>query len=283
MHGSDTHNNVPEVLQGQELSCTTISYPYFGWIDELKRSTESDVWIQQKCREVNASIQDPSIVPALKHYHIDNGFLRYKSRIVLGPDSPWKLKVIEEHHSTPSAGHQGILKTYHRIKKSFYWVGMKEDIQSFVTECGTCQQNKYETIALPGLIQPLPIPQKVWMDISMDFIVGLPFCKGKSVIFVVVDRLSKYAHFISMAHPYTTTMVAQVFVENIFKLHGIPSSIVSDRDPVFVSSFWKELFKLQGSKLCLSSGYHPQSDGQTEVVNRCLETYLKCFVSNQPK
>lgn len=95
----------------------------------------------------------------------------------------------------------------------------------------------------------------------MDFIVGLPLCKGKSVILVVVDRLSKSAHFIVMAHPYTAITVAQAFVDNVLKLHGVPSSVVSDRDLIFISAFWRELFKLQRSKLCMSSGYHPQSDG----------------------
>lgn len=112
---------------------------------------------------------------------------------------------------------------------------------------------------------------------------GLPPCKGKSIIFVVVDILSKYAHFLLMSHPYTAHSVAQLFVDHIFKLHGMPSTIVSDRDPIFLSSFWKEFFTLQGSQLCMSSGYHPQTDDQTEVTNRGLETYLRCFCSHQPK
>ena len=155
---------------------------------------------------------------------------------------------------------------------------MKGDIRRFVAECDVCQQNKFETIAPPGLLQLLPLPQRIWSDISMDFIVGLPNCKGKSVIMVIVDRLSKYSHFIALAHPYNASMVAQLFIEHVFRLHGMPNSIVSDTDPVFISSFWREFFKLQGSKLCMSSGYHPQTDGQTEVMNRCLETYLRCFV-----
>ena len=117
----------------------------------------------------------------------------------------------------------------------------------------------------------------------MDFIVGLPNCKGKTVIMVVVDRLSKFAHFIALSHPYSAASVAQLFVENVFKLHGMPSNIVNDRDSVFLSQFWQEFFKLHGSKLSMSSGYHPQSDGQTEVMNSCLETYLRCFVGYQPK
>ncbi|KAM1659291.1 hypothetical protein ACFX2K_002409 [Malus domestica] len=97
---------------------------------------------------------------------------------------------------------------------------------------------------------------------------------------VVVDRLSKYNHFIALCHPYTAAIVAQEFVDKVFQLHGMPSIIVNDRDTVFFSSFWKEFFKLQGSRLCMSSSYHPQSDGQTEVVNRCRLIFGVSLVGN---
>ena len=116
----------------------------------------------------------------------------------------------------------------------------------------------------------------------MDFIEGLPKSRGKDTILVVVDRLSKYAHFLALSHPFSAATVVQLYFEHIFKLHGLPKTIVSDRDKIFLSRFWQELFSLLKVSLHMSSAYHPQSDGQTEVVNRCLEGYLRCITGEKP-
>ena len=160
---------------------------------------------------------------------------------------------------------------------------MKRQVKQAIRECATCQRCKNDNSAYPGLLQPLPIPTTVWTDIAMDFIEKLPRSTSKDCIMVVVDCLSKYAHFITLAHPFSTITVAQAFMDHIYRLHGIPSTIVLDRYKVFFSTFWQELFKCMGIKFNMSTSYHPQTDGQSEVVNRCLETYLQCTMSENLK
>ncbi|KAL0355193.1 UNVERIFIED_CONTAM: Transposon Ty3-I Gag-Pol polyprotein [Sesamum radiatum] len=153
---------------------------------------------------------------------------------------------------------------------------MKTDVQTSGKECEICQTIKHENNPYLGLLQPLPILEQAWYYISMDFIEGLPISEGKDSILVVVDRLTKYSHFIALKHPYTVTSIAKVFFDQIYKLHGLPVSIVSDRDRLFTSRFWKELFTLSGVSLDMSTAYHPQSDGQTDesIPRKLFEDYV---------
>uniref|UniRef100_A0A2N9IS51 Reverse transcriptase n=1 Tax=Fagus sylvatica TaxID=28930 RepID=A0A2N9IS51_FAGSY len=208
------------------------------------------------------------------------------------PSPTWLIELkqgYEEDESTKellqallTGGHSGYLKTLQRAKRDWYWQGMKQDIKEHIKQCDICQRIKNETVKPAGLLQPLPIPYRPWHSISMDFIEGLPNSNKQNVILVIVDRLTKYVHFLSLAHPYTAAKVAFLFMQNVFKLHGLPSSIVSDRDTAFTSTFWQELFTRQGTDLAMSTAYHPQTDGQTEVVNRSLEQYLRAFAADKP-
>jgi hypothetical protein len=183
-----------------------------------------------------------------------DGLLFFKERIYVAPESTLQQDIIAQFHDS---SHEGFLKTFHRIRANFYWQGMRDSIKTFIRECSVCQQHKVEQLSPIGLLQPLPIPNKVWDDIFMDFIDGLPSSHGKTTIFVVVDQLSKYAHFVPIAHPYTTIGVAQIFFDYVFKLHGMPRTIVCDRDSTFTSAFWSELFRLSGTSFNFSSAYHP--------------------------
>ena len=161
-------------------------------------------------------------------------------------------------------------------------MGLKSAVQKFVRSCLTCQQAKPDRSRLPGLLQPLHIPDRAWQVISMDFIEGLPVSGGLNCILVVVDKFSKYARFIPLSHPFTAMQVALHYMDSVFKLHGFPLAMISDRHKVFTSTLWQTLFKLTGIELRLSSAYHPQTDGQTERVNQCMETFLRCFVHATP-
>ena len=130
-----------------------------------------------------------------------------------------------------------------------------------VKECDICQRLKYETCHVVGLLQPLPIPDKPWLDVSMDFVEGLPKFHSKDVVLVVVDRLTKFVHFIPLSHPYMAAKVADLYLQHVFKLQAMPASIVSDRDPVLTFHFWQELMRLQEVQLAMSSTYQPQYDG----------------------
>lgn len=176
----------------------------------------------------------------------------------------------------------GALKTFHRLHDNFYWPGMRKDVQEFVTQCPVCQIIKYETKRPSGLLQPLPVPSAIWEDLSLDFITGLPPSNGQTVVLVVVDRFSKGAHFGALPTNFTAYKVATLFLDLICKHHGMPRSLVSDRDPIFISRFWQDLFKLCGTKLRMSTAYHPETDGQTEVLNHVLEHYLRSFTHSKP-
>jgi hypothetical protein len=165
--------------------------------------------------------------------------------------------VLSELHATPTIGHSGFTKTYDRVKRSFFWDGMKQDVHIFVAECDVCQRNKGETIKYPSTLQTPSIPPAIWRYISIDFIVGLPKSRNNSVIMVVVDRISKYAYLCSLQHPFTTSTLAQIFMDHVFNLHGMSHSIFFYRDPTFISNFWQELFRLQGTQLYLNTAYHP--------------------------
>ena len=245
------------------------------WINEAREEWKNDeeVWALIRKLQQDSNTSDT--------FRWQNDSLWYKDRLYLCKNSQLKQKILMELHTSPLGGHSGFLKTYHRVKKEFFWDGLKSDIQKFVAECLVCQQNKVETIKTPGLLQPLSIPSQRWEEVSMDFITGLPKSEGKSVIMVVVDRLTKYAHFCALSHPFKASTVSTAFMETIQKLHGNPKIIVSDRDPIFTGNFWTELFSCLGTQLAHSSSYHPQSDGKTEIVNKCLEGYLRCFVSDK--
>jgi len=242
------------------------------WIDEARDECKNDeeVWTL-----IHKLQKDPS---ASDTFSRKNESLWQKYHIYLCKNSQLKQKVLLELHTSPLGGHSEFSKTYHRVKKDFFWDGLKSGIQKFVVECLVFQQNKVDTIKTPSLLQPLAIPSQHWEEVSMYFIMGLPKSEGKSVIMVVVDRLTRYAHFCALSHSFKASIVSTSFMDTIQKLHGTQNIIVSDRDPIFIGNFWTKLLSCLGTQLPHSSSYHPQSDEKTEIVNKYLEGHIRCFV-----
>ncbi|KAG8492403.1 hypothetical protein CXB51_009696 [Gossypium anomalum] len=205
--------------------------------------------------------------------------LMFRDRICVPKNDELIQKILHEVHSGCLSVHPGSTKMYNDLKKLYWWPGMKRDISEFVTKCLICQQVKAEHQVPSGLLQPVMVPEWKWDKITMDFVTGLPLTpKKKDAVWVVVDRLTKSAHFIPVRTDYSLDKLAELYIAKIVRLHGVPMSIISDRDPRFTSRFWKKLQEALGTKLNFSTAFHPQTDGQSERVIQVLEDMLRCCV-----
>lgn len=230
-------------VEGSEILHMAMSVMECDLMKDIQNSYATDVLLQDI---ISALKSNPD---AKKHYSWTQEVLRRKSKIVVPNKVELKNTILQWLHGSGVGGHSGRDATHQKVKGIFYWKGMSKDIQQFIRSCTVCQQCKSDHSVYPGLLQPLSVPDTIWSDVSMDFIDGLPLSAGKEVIMVVVDRLSKATHFIALFHPYSAMSVAQAYLDNVYKLHGCPNSIVSDRDKVFTSEFWREFFTLQGVAL----------------------------------
>jgi hypothetical protein len=209
-------------------------------------------------------------------FKIKNGLIYKDSKIYIPNDTNIKTRIMSEHHDTRISGHVGTAKTTELIARTFYWPRMYSEIKKYVIGCLPCQSNKPSQQVPMGLLQPLPVPNKKWEVVTMDLITALPKTKkGNDAIVVWVDKLSKHAHFAATTTTIDAPGLAKLMYETVVRHHGIPNQIVSDRDPRFISNFWRSLWKLTGTTLAMSTAYHPQTDGQTERMNRTLEDMLR--------
>ncbi|PRQ55656.1 putative nucleotidyltransferase, Ribonuclease H [Rosa chinensis] len=187
-----------------------------------------------------------------------------------------KREILDEAHNSAYALHPGGTKMYRTLKEYYWWPNMKREIAAFVSKCLVCQQVKAERQKPSGLLQPLPIPEWKWDHITMDFIYKLPRTQdGNDGIWVIVDRLTKSAHFLAVKETFSLDKLAKLYVDEIVKLHGVPESIVSDRDARFTSKFWRKVHKFMGTELQFSTAFHPQTDGQSERTIQTLEDMLR--------
>lgn len=197
------------------------------------------------------------------------------------PDSV-RTQVLQWGHSSKLTCHPGFHRTLSFLKQRFWWPSMNKDTRSFVSACTTCARSKTVHQPPAGLLNPLPIPKRPWSHIAVDFVTGLPESEGNTTIMTIVDRFSKQVHYVPLPKLPTALETAKLLVLHVYRLHGIPVDIVSDRGPQFTSRVWKAFCETLGTSVSLSSGYHPESNGQTERANQDLGTALRCVTSRNP-
>jgi hypothetical protein len=202
-----------------------------------------------------------------------------KSRLGVPPGAA-REHVLQEHHDARLAGHRGRRATYESLRAGMFWPGMRKDIEAYVDSCLQCQKSKPDGRGTAGLLQPLPVPQRPWQSVGLDFMGPLPRSRsGKDFLLVLADRMSKRVHLIPTHQTVTSEATATLLMQHLVRLHGVPQSLVSDRDPRFTADVWKALWELLGTELKMSTAAHPQTDGQTERANRTINEVLRTCVS----
>ena len=238
-------------------------------VDQILEAQLEDPYLMSMRRKVEEGEQSDF---SIRNY----GALVIGSRLCVPAVEELKGQILGEAHSFDYAMHPDSTNMYCTLKEYYWWSGMKREVAEYVSKCLVCQQVKVERQKPSGLLQPLPIPEWKWEHITMDFVFKLPpTTQRHDGIWVVVDRLTKSAHFLPIREKFSPQKLAELFMNHIVSLHGVPVSIISDRDPRFTSRFWKGLMKELGVKLNLSTAFHPHTDGQSERTIQTLEDMLR--------
>ena len=194
-------------------------------------------------------------------------------------DQDLRREIVRLHHNTPTAGHPGRWKMLELVMRNYWWPGISKYVLGYVDGCDTCMRGKKFPEKPAGKLMPNPIPKALWRDISVDFITGLPEAQGYDAIFVVCDCFTKEVHIIPTTTETSSLGLAHLYLNQVWRLHGLPNTVISNRGPQFASTFMRELNNILGIQTKLSTAYHPQTDGQTERMNQELEQYLRMFVN----
>jgi hypothetical protein len=279
-------NYLPAVRSTGEESSTRVLLDLSLFNITLTPTLKGEIIAAQKndagMAHIKRRIQEGDLKVACFREEVE-GTLWFKDRLVVPKKEGLKKKILDEAHTLRYSIHPSSTKMYHDLRQQFWWTRMKHEIARYVSECDTCRKVKADYMKLGGLLQPLSILSWKWDDISMDFIVGLPLTAHKfDSIWVIVDRLTKSAHFIPVHTKYRVEMYAEIYVARVLCLHGVPKTIVSDRGSQFVARFWEQLHASLRTHLIHSSAYHPQTDGQMERVSQVLEDMLRACVIEYP-
>ncbi|KAE8238369.1 hypothetical protein A4X06_0g8816, partial [Tilletia controversa] len=263
-----------------QVNAIGISSPISGFLLDVKTATPDTS--EFKLLSDTSTSRTRSQHNHLRGLLLQDGLIVKDNNRLFVPSEQLRLQVLREHHDAPLGGHLGTDKTLATINRNYYWPGMDDMVRKYIKTCDLCQRIKPSTHKPYGALDPLSAPSNPWSSVSMDFITDLPKSRsGFTAIFVVVDRFSKMVHFYPCNMDGLDALATAKLFLKVIALHGVPDSIVSDRDPRFKSAFWQSLMKLLGVKLNISSAYHVQTDGQTERTNRTLEHILRPYFSYQ--
>ncbi len=244
------------------------------WLQTIRQSYPADPWFGAVHQQLSAGV-------ASKKFELRNGliYLKHTDRICLPDKQQLRLDVLHDCHDIAISGHQGTHKTLELVKRQWHWPGLDKFVTDYVTQCDSCQRNKSSRQATAGLLQPLPVPDSPWQSVSMDFIVALPKSDQYDAIVTFTDRMTKMLVAVPTSTNLTAPQTAEIFFRHIFCQHGMPTELVSDRDPRFSSQFWQELFRSMGVKIAMTTAYHPSGNGQAERMNQSLEGMIRTFTN----
>ena len=273
----------PERLQIRTTELLDVpSNPSF--LDSIRRDIRLDSFAQDILNHIDpdraSSSMSKSSRKDYRQFSWRDGLL-FRNKHLYVPDGPMRLQVLQHCHDMPMAGHFGVHKTLELVTRNYWWPQLRTFIEDYVRSCDVCCRSKIPRHQPYGLLHPLPTPTGPWKSISLDFITDLPLSKGYDAILTVVDRFTKMAHFLPCVKTFTSQDTTNMVMREVFKHHGLPNDIISDRGPQFISKFWQHMLEILKISPKLSSSYHPQTDGQSERTNQTLEQYLRCFINYQ--
>ena len=284
-HNTGEDDNKDEVLLKPELfiqkiGALTTQVPFVGpeqmIIDRIRSCEDRDEAVVKALKELGISRNIRG-----EEWSDEDGLILYRGKVYVPLDSRLRHDIVKAHHDSPVTGHPGRWKTHELVARNYWWPGLGRYVAKYVKGCDKCNRTKTFPSAPLGKLMPNRIPDRRWQIISVDLIVELPESRGYNAIMVVVDRLSKRAHLIPTMSEVDSIGIARLFRDHVWKLHGIPEEVISDRGPQFVSQFMRELSKFLDIKVAASTAFHPQTDGQTERVNQEVEQYLRVFVNQR--
>jgi hypothetical protein len=280
--GKDNMNNVllkPEVFKANAMRRGHVNITADkSLLKRIKKTTTVDDGIAEALRTLQ--VKGPKkLSKGLEEWNTEDGLILWNGKVYVPKDEELRRDIVKIHHDTTAAGHPGRWKTFELLSRNYWWPGISRFVERYVSGCDTCNRSKNFPRKPVGPLQPNAVPNRPWEIVSTDFITHLPLSNGYDTICVVVDRKEKEAHFIPTVSTIDAAGTSDLWLKNVWRYHGLPKQIISDRGPQFASQFMKDMLSKLGVKASLSTAYHPQTDGQTERVNQELEQYLRMFTN----